>query len=60
LEDDVLKVENERLATLLEYGLEYYKDKLDLWDDKFEFHGQYKTHQEVNEILIAAYDKKFK
>ncbi len=60
MEDDLLKAENERLAMKLDYGLEYYKGKLDLWSDNFEFHGQYDTHEEVNEILKAAYDKKFK
>ncbi len=60
MEDDLLKAENERLATLLEYGVEYYKEKVDLYDDKFLFVGQYETHKEVNELLKEAYDKKFK
>jgi len=60
LGDDLLKVENERLATLLEYGVEYYKNKIDVYDDKFLFVNQYETHQEVNELLKEAYDKKLK
>jgi len=60
MEDDLLKIENEKLAVTTNYGLEYYKNMIDLWNDKFEFHGQYSTHEEVSEILKAAYDKKFK
>ncbi len=60
MSDDLLKVENERLATLLEYGVEYYKNKIDVWDNKHLFVDQYETHQEVNELLKDAYDKKFK
>jgi len=61
MEDEVLKVENEGLANALKYGIEYYKNKLDLWNDNnFEFIGQYSSHKELNGFLKQEYDKKFK
>jgi len=60
LEDDLLKDENERLATLLEYGLEPYKNKWDIWGSDHMFLEQLNSVQEVNKFLKKEYDKKFK
>jgi len=59
MDEDLLKAENERLAIKLEYGVEYYKNKIDVWDNKHLFVDQYETHQEVNELLKKVYDKEF-